>query len=107
MAQERRGTATAAGCRFAVVVSRFNTEITDGLLDGARRALEAALVRDEDIEVLYVPGAFDIPVVALRAARSGRFDAVICIGCVIKGETMHFEYISGATRMYRGMSSAL
>lgn len=93
---ELQGSRTASGCRFAIVVSRFNEEITNGLLTGARRALAEALVRDEDVTILRVPGAFEIPVAALRAAESGRFDAVICIGCLIKGETMHFEYIAGA-----------
>jgi 6,7-dimethyl-8-ribityllumazine synthase len=93
---ELRGSRTGSGCRFAIVVSRFNEEITDGLLKGARQALAEASVRDDDVTVLHVPGAFDIPVTALRAAETGRFDAVICIGCLIKGETMHFEYIAGA-----------
>jgi 6,7-dimethyl-8-ribityllumazine synthase len=93
---ELRGSRTASGCRFAIVVSRFNEEITDGLLEGARQALTEASVRDEDVTVLRVPGAFEIPVTALRAAETGRFDAVICIGCLIKGETVHFEYIAGA-----------
>ena len=91
-----RGSRTASGCRFAIVVSHFNEEITDGLLKGARQALVEASVPDEDVTVLHVPGAFEIPVAALRAAESGRFDAVICIGCLIKGETMHFEYLAGA-----------
>jgi 6,7-dimethyl-8-ribityllumazine synthase len=93
---ELRGSRTASGCRFAIVVSRFNEEITDGLLKGARQALADASVRDEDVTVMRVPGAFEIPVTALRAAETGRFDAVICIGCLIKGETLHFEYIAGA-----------
>ena len=93
---ELRGSRTASGCRFAIVVSRFNEEITDGLLKGAREALTEASVRDEDVTVIRVPGAFEIPVTALRAAETGRFDAVICIGCLIKGETPHFEYIAGA-----------
>lgn len=93
---ELRGSGTASGCRFAIVVSRFNEEITDGLLKGARQALADASVRDEDVTVMRVPGAFEIPVTALRAAETGRFDAVICIGCLIKGDTMHFEYIAGA-----------
>ncbi|HEY5618892.1 MAG TPA: 6,7-dimethyl-8-ribityllumazine synthase [Vicinamibacterales bacterium] len=93
---ELQGSHAASGCRFAIVVSRFNEEITEGLLEGARRALAEASVRDEDVVVLRVPGAFEIPVAALRAAKSGRFDAVICIGCLIKGETMHFEFIAGA-----------
>jgi|SRR5688572_7678852 len=92
---ELRGASTASGCRFAIVVSRFNEEITAGLLKGARQALAEAAVEDSDITVMRVPGAFEIPVTALRAAETGQFDAVICIGCVIKGETMHFEYIAG------------
>jgi len=92
---ELRGSLSASGCRFALVVSRFNEEITEGLLKGARQALEEASVREADITVMHVPGAFEIPVTALRAAETGHFDAVICIGCVIKGETMHFEYIAG------------
>ncbi len=92
---ELRGLSTATGCRFAVVVSRFNEEITEGLLKGARQALAEAAVPESDITVMRVPGAFEIPVTAQRAAETGQFDAVICIGCVIKGETMHFEYIAG------------
>jgi 6,7-dimethyl-8-ribityllumazine synthase len=93
---ELRGSLSASGCRFALVVSRFNESITEGLLNGARQALAEASVRDADITVVRVPGAFEIPVTALRAAETGIFDAVICIGCVIKGETMHFEFIAGA-----------
>ncbi len=93
---ELRGSGSAAGCRFAIVVSRFNEEITEGLLKGARQALAAAAVRDEDITILRVPGAFEIPVTAMKAAETARFDAVICIGCLIKGDTMHFEYIASA-----------
>jgi 6,7-dimethyl-8-ribityllumazine synthase len=92
---ELRGSLSASGCRFAIVVSRFNEEITEGLLEGARQGLADASVRESDITVMRVPGAFEIPVTALRAAETGHFDAVICIGCVIKGETMHFEYIAG------------
>lgn len=101
---EFRGSRTASGCRFAIVVSRFNEKITEGLLRGARGALTEASVRDEDITILRVPGAFEIPLAARRAAASGRFDAVICIGCVIKGETMHFEYI--ATAACQGIAEA-
>ena len=85
-----------AGYRFAIVVSRFNEPITEGLLQGAREALAGAGVRDEDVTLFRVPGAFEIPVTALRAARTGRFEAVICLGCLIKGDTMHFEYIASA-----------
>ena len=93
---ELHGVGTAAGFRFAIVVSRFNEEITEGLLKGARAALEAAQVRDDDITLIRVPGAFEIPVTARRLAETGRFDAIICLGCVIKGDTMHFEYIASA-----------
>ena len=93
---ELHGSTNAAGCRFAIVVSRFNEEITEGLLRGARQALADAGARDEDVALFRVPGAFEIPVTALRAAKTGRFDAVICIGCLIKGDTMHFEYIASA-----------
>ena len=83
--------------RFAIVVARFNEEITSGLLAGARAALTDAAVRDEDVFVVHVPGAFEIPIAALRLAETGDFDAVICLGCLIKGDTMHFEYIASAT----------
>jgi 6,7-dimethyl-8-ribityllumazine synthase len=82
--------------RFAIVVSRFNEEITDGLLAGAREALAEAGVRREAVMVFQVPGAFEIPLAAKRAAESGEFAAVICLGCLIKGDTMHFEYIADA-----------
>jgi 6,7-dimethyl-8-ribityllumazine synthase len=90
------GSLTATGYRFAVVASRFNEDITNGLLKGALEALRDASVRDNDVEVVRVPGAFEIPVAALHVAESGRFDAVICLGCLIKGDTMHFEYIASA-----------
>src|SRR5687768_16903392 len=93
---EVQGSGTAGGCRFAIVVSRFNPEITDGLLAGAREALADAGVRDEDVTIVRVPGAFELPVAARRLAGEGRFDAVICLGCLIKGDTMHFEYIADA-----------
>ena len=83
--------------RFAIIVARFNEEITSGLLAGARAALAEASVRDEDIVVVHVPGAFEIPVAAMRLAETGDFDAVICLGCLIKGDTMHFEYLASAT----------
>jgi len=82
--------------RYAIVVSRFNEEITRGLLAGAREALAEAGVRDDAVTVYHVPGAFEIPLAAKRAAESGEFAAVICLGCLIKGDTMHFEYIADA-----------
>ncbi|HEY7186555.1 MAG TPA: 6,7-dimethyl-8-ribityllumazine synthase [Vicinamibacterales bacterium] len=93
---ELQGSHSAAGFRFAIVVSRFNADVTDGLLTGARAALADAGVRDEDITLVRVPGAFELPVTAGKLAGTGRFDAIICLGCVIKGDTMHFEYISAA-----------
>ena len=93
---ELQGTSNAAGCRFGIVVSRFNPEVTTGLLRGARAALAEAGVADGDISVVHVPGAFEIPLAALKLAQSKRIDAVITLGCLIKGDTMHFEYIAGA-----------
>jgi 6,7-dimethyl-8-ribityllumazine synthase len=82
--------------KVAIVVSRFNEEITSGLLAGAREALAEGGLREGDIAVFHVPGAFEIPLAAQRAAESGAFAAVICLGCLIKGDTMHFEYIADA-----------
>ena len=86
----------AAGCRFAIVVARFNPEITTKLSDGARAALTEAGAAAGDVEVFDVPGAFELPQAARAAAESGRYDAVICLGCVIRGATPHFEYISAS-----------
>jgi 6,7-dimethyl-8-ribityllumazine synthase len=94
--KEIEGAPAAAGCRFAVVVARFNPEVTEGLLAGARAALTEASVADEDVTIVRVPGAFEIPLAALRLAETGHFDAVIGLGCLIKGDTMHFEYIASA-----------
>ena len=101
---EVQGSRSAPGCRFALVVSRFNEDVTEGLVRGAREALAEGFVREEDITVLHVPGAFEIPLAARRAAATGRFDAVICLGCLIKGDTMHFEYIASAVS--QGISDA-
>lgn len=86
----------AAGVRFAIVTSRFNNGITAALRDGAREALREAGAADADVEDLTVPGAFELPQAARAAAETGRFDAIVCLGCVIRGETPHFEYISAA-----------
>ena len=93
---ELQGTGRAAGCRFAIVVSRFNDEITEGLLAGARATLTEAGVAAADVTLVRVPGAFELPLAARRLAESGDVDAVICLGCLIKGDTMHFEYIAAA-----------
>jgi 6,7-dimethyl-8-ribityllumazine synthase len=80
--------------RFAIVVSRYNEHITKKLLDGAVEALRAASVPDDAIDVAWVPGAWEIPLVAQRMALSEQYDAVLCLGAVIKGETTHDEYIN-------------
>jgi 6,7-dimethyl-8-ribityllumazine synthase len=85
-----------AGYRFAVVVSQFNEEITEGLLQGARERLAEASVPDENVTIIRVPGAFEIPLTAQRLGESGEYDAIVCLGCLIKGDTMHFEYIADA-----------
>ncbi|HET9706626.1 MAG TPA: 6,7-dimethyl-8-ribityllumazine synthase [Vicinamibacterales bacterium] len=82
--------------RVAIVVSRFNDFVTERLLDGARAALSDAGVAASDVEVLHVPGAFEIPMAAQRVAESGKVNAVVCLGCLIRGSTPHFEYIASA-----------
>jgi len=84
----------AEGKKFALVVSRFNDFITDKLLGGAVDGLLRSGARDEDVEIVKVPGAFEIPLIAKKMAATGRYNAVICIGAVIRGTTPHFEYIS-------------
>ncbi len=84
----------AGGLRFGIVVSKFNELITSRLLAAALEVLVKAGAEEQTIEVARVPGAFEIPLVARRMARSGRFDAIICLGAVVRGETPHFEYIS-------------
>ena len=85
-----------AGYRFAIVVSRFNEEITEGLLRGARERLAEASVPDDSVTIIHVPGAFEIPITAQRLGEGGDYDAIVCLGCLIKGDTMHFEYIAEA-----------
>jgi 6,7-dimethyl-8-ribityllumazine synthase len=86
----------AGGYRFAIVVSRFNEAITSSLREGAREALREAGAADADVEELSVPGAYELPQAARAVAETARFDAIICLGCVIRGETPHFEYIASA-----------
>jgi 6,7-dimethyl-8-ribityllumazine synthase len=87
--------ADGAGCRIGVAVARFNTEITEMLLSGCRRALSARGVVDDDIDLVRVPGAWELPLACRALIETGRFDAVIALGAVIRGETAHFEFISG------------
>lgn len=87
---------TNSSPRFAIVVSRFNEDVTSGLLDGALAYLGEQAITMPKEHILAAPGAFEIPLIAQTLAKSGRFDGVICLGCVIKGDTAHFEYISQA-----------
>jgi 6,7-dimethyl-8-ribityllumazine synthase len=82
------------GLKFGVVVSRFNDFITGKLLEGAQDALSRHGVNEEDIDIAWAPGSFEIPLVAKKMAESGRYDAVICLGAVIRGGTPHFDYIA-------------
>ena len=83
-----------ANGQYAIVVSRYNDSITQRLLDGALESLQASGVADDDIQVAWVPGAWELPVVAARFASCGKIDAVICLGAVIRGETTHDQYIN-------------
>jgi 6,7-dimethyl-8-ribityllumazine synthase len=94
MAKIIEGKLLAEGLKFGIVVSRFNEFFTSKLLSGAEDALIRHGAKDEDIEVAWVPGCFEIPLAAKLMAESGRFDAVICLGAVIRGATPHFEYVS-------------
>lgn len=94
--QTIEGSTSAAGYRFAIVVSRYHDFVTDRLQTGALAALAAASVDPEAIGIVRVPGAFEIPIAAQHAAESGRFDAVVCLGCLIRGATPHFDYIASA-----------
>jgi 6,7-dimethyl-8-ribityllumazine synthase len=95
---------SARGFRFAIVASRWNEAIVSALIDGAKRALTEASADNTALEIFRVPGAFEIPLCAQRAAESGEFDAVICLGVIIRGETPHFEYIAATAA--RGISEA-
>jgi len=90
-----QGLLTAAGFRFAIIVARWNDFLTAKLLDGAVDALERLGASEDSVEVFKIPGAFEIPLAAQRVAQSGKFDAVICIAVVIRGETPHFDYVAG------------
>ncbi len=95
----------AEGKKFALVVSRFNDFITEKLLSGALDALIRTGASDKDIEVVKVPGAFEIPPVALKMAKTNRFHAVICLGAVIRGATPHFDYVSAEVSKGVAMAS--
>jgi len=102
--QSVSGNLSAAGLRFAIVVSRFNSFITDRLLSAALDALERSGAKSEDVEVVRVPGAFELPLASKKLAATGRYDALVAIGCVLRGETTHYDYVCSETA--RGLQLA-
>jgi 6,7-dimethyl-8-ribityllumazine synthase len=96
MATIHEGKLSAAPYSFAIVASRFNDFITKRLLDSAVDCLRRHGAAENAIDIVYCPGAFEIPQLAAQLAKSGKFDSVICLGCIIRGETPHFEYIAYA-----------
>ena len=92
-----RGELNPAGLHFGIVVSQFNSFITDRLLAGALDALQSAGTAQKQIEVVRVPGSFEIPIAAKKLAASDRFDSIICIGCVLRGETSHYDVVVSET----------
>jgi 6,7-dimethyl-8-ribityllumazine synthase len=100
----RTGSRNAVGFRFGIVAAKFNAQVTSRLLHACVETLTAHGVRQEHVTTVRVPGAFEIPLVARTMAKSGRFDAVICLGAVIRGDTPHFEYI--CAEVSRGIGQA-
>ena len=94
MSKTFEGKLLAEGLRFGLVASRFNEMIVRRLVSGAMDALQRHGASEEDIDLAWVPGAFELPLIAQRMAQSGRYDAVICLGAVIRGATPHFEYVA-------------
>jgi len=94
MARIIQGKLDARGSRFAIVISRFNSLISDRLLSGALDALERHGASQDDISIVWVPGSFEIPPIARKLALSQKYDAVICLGALLRGETPHFDYLS-------------
>jgi len=98
------GELSAAGLRFGVVVSRFNSFITDRLLQGATDVLARSGAAAKEVDVVHVPGSFELPLAAKQLAQSGRYDALIAIGCILRGETAHYDYVCSETA--RGLQLA-
>ncbi len=94
MPKEIHGILSAEGRKFGIVVSRFNEFISSKLLEGALDCLYRHKAKEDDIEIVWVPGSFEIPLVAKKLAQKNRYDAVICLGAVIRGATPHFEYVA-------------
>jgi 6,7-dimethyl-8-ribityllumazine synthase len=103
MARNFEGTLIAQGLRFGIVVSRFNSFISERLLEGAMDALRRSGAEEGDCSVARVPGAFEIPLATKKMVKTGRFDAIICLGCVIRGATPHYAYI--ASEVTKGIAS--
>jgi 6,7-dimethyl-8-ribityllumazine synthase len=99
------GSLDAGGMKIGIIVSRFNNFITAKLLDGALDGLKSHGGTDGDLTVVHVPGAFEIPNVAATMARSGKYDALVCLGAVIRGDTAHFDYVCDAVTL--GISKAV
>ena len=99
-----RGELNARGLRFGIVVSRFNSFITERLLSAAVDALERSGAENRDVDVVHVPGAFELPLAAKKLAQTGKYDALIAIGCVLRGETTHYDYVCSETS--RGLQLA-
>jgi len=98
------GGLSGAGLRFGIVVSRFNSFITERLLQGAVDALERGGAAGKDVDVAHVPGSFELPLTAKKLALAGRYDALIAIGCILRGETAHYDYVCSETA--RGLQLA-
>ena len=103
MGKSYQGTLVGEGLKFGVVISRFNEFITARLLEGAEDALLRHGVKEGDIEVAWTPGSFELPLIAKKMAQSGKYDAIICLGTVIRGGTPHFDYI--ATEVTKGIAA--
>jgi len=95
MPRELRGEANGGGLRVAIAVARFNEAVTSLLLTGALEALERHGVANDAIDIAWVPGCFELPLCAQRLAGAGRYDAIICLGAVVRGETPHFDFVAG------------
>ncbi len=103
--REVRGTVTARGRRFAVVAAQFNEMVVSKLAEGALACLRAHDVAEDDLVLVWVPGAFELPLAARKLAATGRYHGVVCLGAVIRGETAHFDYVAGEAA--RGIQEAM
>jgi len=104
LGKELNGGLSGDGLRIGLIVARFNEFITSKLLEGAQAALARHGVKDEDVTVAWVPGSFEISLVSAKMAASGKYDVLICLGAVIRGETDHYEYVAGETA--KGVAAA-